>query len=296
MKRLYLSKKNDPAGEIQIHDYQHNPLGIYAKVPLRGFDSPSIRYSGQDKSGTTGHIVTGLKYGGRAIPLNGFIQADTVTAYNSAVEQLSDVLTLEEDRYGRPVPMVLRCISDTDREYSIEVHFREAHELPEENLLFGEFSLPLLAPNPMFRRLPLIVSGQLDISQNLGALLPAQLPFRLGTAHGSQLVLYNNGNIDVYPLVRIYGKLTNPSIINNTTNQFFKLEYAFASGATGTIDMAANGEAKANGVTNINNFRASGSVAWPLTQGANTLTLQTSDDSDDGYVTVEYYQLRTNAN
>jgi hypothetical protein len=294
MKRLYLSKENNPTVEVQIHDSNLNSLGIYAKPRLQGFFSPSIRYTGQDKAGTAGHIVTGLKYGGRALPINGFIQAETITAYNSAVEQLANILSLEEDQYGRPVKLTLRMISDTDREYTIPVVLRDDPELPDENLLYGEYSLPLFAPDPMFRQLPQIVSSQLDISQNLGALLPALAPFRLGTSHGSQLILYNNGNVDVFPVLRLYGQLTNPSIINETTNQFFKLSYTFGDGTSGTIDMSKGGDAIANGVTSINNSRASGSVAWPLLQGANTISLQTSNDSDDGYVTVEYYQQRTN--
>src|SRR5690606_35480066 len=117
-----------------------------------------------------GHIVTGLKYGGRALPIRGFIQANTVTAYNEAVEQLANILSLEEDQYGRPVKMTLRIISDTDREYTIPVVLREEPTLPDENLLSGEYFLPLFAPDPMFRQLPQVVSGQLDISQNLSAL------------------------------------------------------------------------------------------------------------------------------
>ena len=296
MKKMFLSKTNNQSVEVQIHDSQFNALGIYARPGLAGFFSPSIRYTGQDRSGNAGHIVTGLKYGGRAMPISGFIQADSLSDFNTAVESLANILALEEDRYGRPTKMNLRVVSDTNRQFTIPVVLRDEPTLPDHNLLFGNFMLPLFAPEPMFRQIPAITSAQLNISQNLGALLPAMAPFRLGTAHGSQLVLYNNGNVDAFPFIHVQGQLTNPVIINNTTNQFFKLNYTFPTGSTGSIDMSQGADALANGVTNINNFRASGSSAWPLVLGANNISLQTSNPSDVGHVTLEYYHLRTNIN
>jgi hypothetical protein len=294
MRQLFLSKSSNPEVEVQIHDYQHNPLGLYARTPLKGFFSPSIRYAGQDRSGAHGHITTGQKYGARALPIRGFINSDSLTAFSQAVETLSNILTLEQDRYGRPIPMILRCVSDTGVEYTINVVLKEEPELPEEYMLSGEFYLPLQASAPLFRQLPKITSSQLTISQNLGALLPAWVPFRLGTVHGSQLNLYNNGNVPAPPLLTLVGQLTNPVIINNTTNEYFKLNYTLTSGQTATIDMEQSGEARLGNVASINNFRAAGSVAWSLAMGINNIALQTSNSSDDGYVQIDYYNLRTN--
>lgn len=96
-----------------------------------------------------------------------------------------------------------------------------------------------------------------------------------------QVTIYNNGNIESYPILTITGLMTNPLIRNATTGETFQLTYTSTVNDTIVIDMAAR-TVTLNENTNLLGNVVDGSDWWTLTPGANMVALSTSSTADTG--------------
>lgn len=122
-----------------------------------------------------------------------------------------------------------------------------------------------------------------------GAVFPLIFPITF-TSSGStgKATIYNNGNIETYPILTITGLMTNPLLRNITTGESLQLTYTSTVNDTIVIDMK-NRTVTLNGTTNLLGNVVAGSDWWTLAAGENTIGVSTGSTSDTGTLSLNWY-------
>lgn len=83
-----------------------------------------------------------------------------------------------------------------------------------------------------------------------GFSIPLTIPVTLTASSGGTLQVTNSGDFYAYPILRVYGPITNPNVINSTLGQRLVFSGSIASGDYWEIDLF-NKTVKLNGLTSI---------------------------------------------
>lgn len=129
-------------------------------------------------------------------------------------------------------------------------------------------------------------------SQSLWTVPFFPMDFALGS--GSSLNAANTGMLETWPIIKIYGPLTNPTVTNLTNNRQIKIdgltlnagtEYILINTKTRTVSYGSSG-------TSLLSYVDYAVSSWfPLSIGANTLTLDGSGPTGDTLMIVEWNNL-----
>lgn len=112
-----------------------------------------------------------------------------------------------------------------------------------------------------------------------GFVVPLTIPFALTASSGGDLSVTHAGDFRyAYPVLRVYGPVTNPSVINQTTGKRLVFDGSIAEGDYWEIDLHAR-RVRLNGVTTVRALRASQSTWWACVRGVNALQLAGSSYS-----------------
>ena len=108
-----------------------------------------------------------------------------------------------------------------------------------------------------------------------GFVIPLTIPVTISASSGGDLTVTNVGSFYAYPVLRAYGPLIDPSIINQTTGERLNFEGSIASGDYWEIDLHAQ-TVKLNGTTSITALDVSTSTWFHCGFGATALQLSGS--------------------
>lgn len=252
---------------------------IYLDEPIDGLGLPPIRTSSGNYSGRDGGYVGSQFYGMRLITLTGTIfgtpaELETTRRNLAAAVATSSVVMNITTNAGSQY--LINCNID-----SLDMPIlRSANQAP--------FKISLIATDPTIYDNS--ASGLMSVSVNpaRGGGVTWPITWKITWAAGSQPTTVNNtGNVTVYPTVTLTNKMTNPTVTNQTTGQFFTLSgLTTTAGDVLVIDMK-NRTVLLNGGS-VLPFVTSTSSWWPLLPGNNGINLTTNDGTDTTVATVSW--------
>lgn len=106
-----------------------------------------------------------------------------------------------------------------------------------------------------------------------GFTIPLTIPFTFTASSGGDLEVTHAGDFKLaYPVLRAYGPITNPHVVNQTTGKRLVFEGSIAAGDYWEIDLFER-SVLLNGVTKVRALDASRSTWWACVRGANDLQL-----------------------
>lgn len=105
-----------------------------------------------------------------------------------------------------------------------------------------------------------------------GFTIPLTIPFTLTASSGGDLSVTNTGSFYAYPVLRAYGPIVDPHVINQTTGERLVFEGSISSGDYWEIDMHAQ-TVKLNGVQSITALDVAASTWWKCGFGTSALQL-----------------------
>lgn len=122
---------------------------------------------------------------------------------------------------------------------------------------------------------------------------PIEFPITFDSADVNEYFnVENEGDVETYPVITVYGPGDNPTIDNETADKLFSVNQAMDEGDYITIDME-NGtvefyDSSLGTTTNIIEYISDDSEFWPLLVGNNELHVILANTTD-GSVKIEYY-------
>lgn len=152
-----------------------------------------------------------------------------------------------------------------------------------------EWIIELVAPNPYLESLQL---GE-EISTWIGGLkFKFSLPFKLKQRGPTKKNIYNDGHVDTPIEIFFKGPAVNPSILNQTTGDFIKVNRALTSDDTLIINTEFGNktvEIERNGIrTNAFNYIDLDSTFFCLRVGDNLIEYTTENDLTPQSVEIRY--------
>lgn len=115
-------------------------------------------------------------------------------------------------------------------------------------------------------------------------------PLKLSSSSiGSGFSVFNNGDVEAYPVFVITGPGTNPTLTNTTTGKSIAATIALTAGQSLTIDTQAKTVKREDGSNQFSTLSFA-SVLWTLAVGNNALTLAMSGTGAGSQIQVQYKQ------
>lgn len=261
-------------------------ISYWLKTPIQGLDAPQHRLSVYNKAGEDGAVVSSSFYGGRVVTLEGYIKGDTAEAYEDNRLAFSRALSLSRSAIGVPTLKRFRFTTLAGRQY----YFYGVPRKPvfdNSRINYCDFMVTIECPDPQLLSATSTTSGNITLAASTGLTFPVTFPMVFGGAVGGFYETYNHGTILSWPVLELRGILTNPYILNSTTNQLMQLDHTILSGDVVTIDMKAK-TIMLNGTSNILHTKNSESQWWAIEPGLNIIAFSSGSGGDTGNLTVRY--------
>lgn len=231
---------------------------------------PSIRSSSGQNVGRDGGWISRQLYDARYISFKGRIfDGKTLSEGALTVEEkrreLATILSRKE--------LTLRIVTYGGQSFSATVNVMDTNFPITWELNVVKWKIDLMMPDPLFydnsegvlqATIGKVVEGGFEI--------PFEIPLII-SAGSDPTVVNNSGNETVYPLIVINTEATNPEIINQTNNQYMKVDVVVGAGDELRIDMRRQ-TITFNGL-NIYGLKTEGSSFWGVAPGNNTILLET---------------------
>lgn len=262
---------------------------------VRGMEIPPIRNNYGDWSGRDGGYMSSQLYGGRIITISGFYWDDYATCVFTPNE--APVYSIREKMVNSLVirkkyPIFIRFLNT--KTYYTE-GFLTDFQMDYDNYKVGEYQVTLFCPdyalavadtygdpNSIYRY------AVLNKEVNGGHLVPKPVPVLFKEGKFTTQVQYF-GLIPCYPKITLQGPVTNPTFINQTTNQQFKINREISENAVLVIDMDKR-QVTINGKS-ASYFIDESSEWWCLNPGVNKIYYKSDHDTDTSSATLEYREL-----
>ena len=282
--------------QFTYNDFTFNGLadiqsGNYASlVSVEGLSSPEIIHREDRLIGQHGIIDYYSFIGKRIITLEGAVIGKDETQMLAKLKELTDAFSIPAvptagrsgyanlimSKSGQVSKMVSAKINSLPRiEKTMHIH--------RMRRFFVEFRCEdprIIAVNPKTRTIQ-----RASNTTNLPHVLPMQLG--VGTWSDEELVT-NGGNFGALPRYRIYGKCTNPQIINLTYPDIQqKFDITLEEGEYIDVDVKA-GTAIKNDGQNVLVYESDESKWLNLLPSNNLLRLVTTEATDTGYIEMEW--------
>jgi hypothetical protein len=142
------------------------------------------------------------------------------------------------------------------------------------------FSLSLIAPDPTIYDNSAGGLNTVVLNPALGGGVTWPITWPIVWSVGSQPIsITNTGNVTIYPTITLTGAMTNPTILNVTTGQFFTLTGLTTSAGDVLVIDLLNRSVILNGGS-VLNYKTSTSSWWPLIAGSNSIKFTTTNTAD----------------
>ena len=224
--------------EMSLNDHDS---GIYIVPELNGLTGlPDIRTTSGVNAGYDGGWTSAQNYDARSITLRGVIANEDKASVERMRKQLVSLLG-----QGKNEELTLDIVTEAGSAYEIQVRTIACEMAMQRVLTQQEFMIQLRADDPLIY--DNTEAGEPAIVQVQKALGGFQIPFEIPLAIGGgedASVIDNHGLEQVAPIVKMYGALHNPKIINQTTNQYMQIEadLGYAEGAYTDAEQSDSGQ------------------------------------------------------
>jgi len=249
--------------------------------PVDGLGLPALRTSSGNFSGRDGGYVSAQFYGMRLITLTGRIFSADATIVEAKRKALAAAVATS--------PITVDITTNAGSLYTLTAYL-DSLDMPIQRAISrAPFKLSLLAPDPVIYDNSVSGSHSANIPLSLGGGLTWPLSWTPLTwaAGGMPVTVNNTGDVPLYPVITLTDKVTNPTLLNVTTGQFFFLSgLVTAPGDTLVIDMK-NRTVLLNGGS-VLPYVTTTSAWWQLLPGNNDIKLTSSDSSDPVTATIEW--------
>lgn len=255
---------------------------IYLQEELEGLSTlPAIRETKGMNIGMDGGWTSAQFYEPRLVTIKGVIANKDVSVVELRRRQLIQILSEKRLR--------LEFKTEAGNLYELDVVVAGLTMPINKVLTSSYFKISLRADDPLIYDNTSSTGREaiLNRSTNASSGFPINfsINFQLGN-YESRPTINNFGTSTVYPVITVTGELTNPEIVNITTNEYFKINTTISSGSVAVIDTQAH-TLVIDGVTSYSDI-ADGSSWIHLQPGNNEFFLTSDENTDTGYATISY--------
>lgn len=276
--------------EMSLNDHES---GIYLVPEIDGLVGlPNIRTTSGVNAGYDGGWTSAQNFDARSITIRGVIANTDVAAVESMRKRLISLLA-----QGKSEQLTLSLVTEAGNAYELEVRTIACEMAMQTVLTQQQFMIQLRADDP------LIYDGSatgesviVQVQQAIGGFeINFEIPLAISGGEGES-VIQNEGLERVYPVIKMYGALHNPTFVNLTTNQQIQINTTLAYSDEGgeerrdllVIDSRMR-TVTLNGA-DVYHLIAEGSEFPLLAPGENKLVLHSDITGDNGYAEVNYKQ------
>lgn len=223
--------------EMPLND---QALGIYLTPELDGLVGlPEIRTTSGVNAGYDGGWTSAQNYDARSITIRGVIANEDVATVERLRKQLVSLAG-----QGKSEELTLDLVTEAGNAYTLQVRTIALEMSMQSVLTQQQFMLQLRADDPL-----IYDAGEseheatLQVAQATGGFtIDFELPLAI-TGGSEESVVNNDGLEEVPTIVKMYGALHNPKIINQTNNEQMQImtDLGYAEGAWHTPSEASEG-------------------------------------------------------
>ena len=190
--------------------------GVFLVPELDGLAGlPEIRTTSGVNAGYDGGWTSAQNYDARLISIRGVIANPDISKVEDKRRAIASLLG-----QGRKEQLTLRFTTEAGNAYAISVRTISCEMALQRVLTTQEFLIQLRADDPLIYD-DGTTGGIAAILQPQRALGGFEINFGLPLAigGGAEDTVVDNGNETVYPVIKLYGALHSPTVVNRTTNQ-----------------------------------------------------------------------------
>ena len=255
---------------------------IYLQEELTGLSTlPAIRETKGMNIGMDGGWTSAQFYEPRLITIKGVIANKDVAVVEQRRKELIQILADKR--------LALEFQTEAGNLYTIDVVVAGLTMPINKVLTSSYFQINLRADDPLIYDNTSITGREVILNRSnevsSGFEINFPINFQLGE-YESRPTINNFGTSTVYPVITITGVLTQPEIVNITTNEFFTIDATIASGSTAVIDTRAH-TLIIDGVTAYSDI-GTGSSWIHLQPGNNEFFLTSQSNTDTGNAVIKY--------
>lgn len=246
-----------------------NDGGAIVCESVTGWDSTTVRTNVEDIPAEDGAIAGDSFLGQRPWTLNGKIGANVgAAARNVAIANMKRAVRgLRGDVVVQAQPSGMPAMQATARLQSLRI----------SGGLVKDYQLAFISADPRAYSQALNTINQTGAPGVPGAGFSMAFPINFGGGSGATLVAAatNAGNIDTYPVLKVWGPITNPQITLVNGSSIYLDNLTLASGEWVQITTAPGQHAvtKSDGTNLYDRVRYPGSVFFKLPPGSSTIQL-----------------------
>jgi hypothetical protein len=275
---------------LVLHNTSDPTVPYIVRSPLEGLEQPDMRFSSYDKPGEHGSKLANMLYGSRVITLHGYVKGADVTAYEANRQALITAIQALTNNSSTSIPVLtLTFTTLASTTYNLSCYARKIN-MPHERIDTADFTIELVATDPLIYLNTNFNTAAVPRSTGGGFTLPVIVPIVSDTQTGGSVVVYNQGSVPVAPTIILTAPLTNPYVINTTTQQYIQLNTTIAVGDVVTINMAEKTIVRTTISTgsqaSLISTKVTGSTWWTINTGNNTINFSTGDTGDTGTMQI----------
>lgn len=276
--------------EMSLNDHD---AGIYLVPELDGLVGlPDIRTTSGVNAGYDGGWTSAQNFDARSITIRGVIANKDVATVERMRKQLISLLA-----QGKNEQLSLNLVTEAGNTYELEVRTIACDMAMQSVLTQQQFMIQLRADDPLIYDGS--ASGEaviVQVQQAIGGFeINFELPLAISGGEGESII-ENAGLEKVYPVIKLYGALHNPTFVNLTTNQQIQINAILGYAEDGddvrrdVIEIDSRMRTVTLNGTDVYHLIAEGSEFPILAPGENKLVLHSDITSDNGYAEVNYKQ------
>ena len=257
--------------------------GVFLVPELEGLVGlPEIRTTSGVNAGYDGGWTSAQNYDARLISIRGVIANPDISKVEDKRRAIASLLG-----QGRKEQLTLRFTTEAGNAYAISVRTISCEMALQRVLTTQEFLIQLRADDPLIYD-DGTTGGIAAILQPQRALGGFEINFGLPLAigGGAEDTVVDNGNETVYPVIKLYGALHSPTVVNRTTNQQmqiladlqYSIDWHTYRSATGDYILVSDG---LNGAP-MTLSQLTGNAEQTTYSGKNLIPLETADLTNSG--------------
>jgi hypothetical protein len=263
---------------------------------MRGFGQIPIEPPAERTPYTDGVHLMGRPYTGpRTCEVATGIMADSHAACVATIRVLRNAV----NPYRTPDSLgTLKVVTPDDLTLALDCWLQEMGDPAWDGPTAATLTYRFWSPSPWFYD-STVHTATFGLGGPSGLAFPLDLSsgFVFGSSDiDGSVYAQNGGNVETYPIIRIYGSGENPSVENVTTGSLMELTYTLDDGdyididmADGTIDFY---DLSLDTTTNILDVMSEASTFWSLMPGENELHV-TMSSVGEGTIGITWYDRYT---
>lgn len=272
-----------------IHSHDQDNIWLTSDE-VDGFGVIGLRVNAYDKTGEDGGRVSSAYLESRLLKLGGRIRGASIPDYMLRRTNLQGLANPQRDANTLPIPRRIVFKTLDDVEYFVEGHITR-FQLDSKNVNWAGFLIQVICPDPQIYVNNLITSDSVTRPVSGGVIYPVTYPAIYGESTGGVLVVNNPGNAYSWPILRLSGSMTNPSITHVQSGTVMQLYATLSSTDSVVIDMKEK-TIVLNGTSPFLYTKTDISDWFSILPGENTFYFSTGSTTDTGTFSLSFYEAR----